>query len=1302
MFDFFEIATRVGKKGSFEIYPEFMVCSSKDIMIRGGKFHAIWDESVGLWTTDKGRAIELIDNSLKDYRKEVSEREEDENYRVLTLRQASTGMIDAFNKFCEKQMTDNYHALDEKVIFANTPVNKLDYASKRLSYNLAEGSTEAYDNLMSVLYDPEERHKLEWAIGSVITGDSKTMQKFFVLYGSAGTGKSTVLNIIQKMFDGYWSAFDSKALGSANDQFALESFRDNPLLGIEHDGDLSRIEDNTRINSIVSHEEMRVNEKFKSTYVTAFKSLLIMGTNKHVKITDAKSGLMRRLIDVFPTGEKVPIREYKKLIKQIDFELGAIAFKCKQIYENNQHAYDHYEPIRMMGASNSFFNFMLDHYHVFDQQDAVSLKQAWEMYKVYVEEALEKYPYAKMRFKEELRNYFKEYSERAEINGKIVRGYYSEFLRKKFEINEDRIEFGEQVYISFEEIPSAFDAIAKEYISQYANTKGNPKFKWENITTILSDLDTSKLHYVKVPENHIVIDFDLKDVDGNKSYERNLEEASKWPRTYAELSKSGCGIHLHYIYNGDTSLLAKLYAEDIEIKVFKGGAALRRKLTKCSNDNIAEISSGLPLKEKKGNDVVDFNAYRTEKGLRDAVKRALRKEVHPDTSSNINFIHMVLNQSYDAGLKYDLSDLKPSVISFAGSSTNQSERCLKMVQEMKFKSEEDPKPVTNENAPIVFYDIECFKNLFVVRWKIAEDEEFWKQFDFKKKYPLRDIDIKSMMKNPIEKMINPTPLEIEELMNNRLIGFNNRKYDNHMLYAASMGYTNKQLYNLSQRLISNGEEGKATFSNAYNISYTDIYCFSSTKKSLKKFEIELGMFHDELGIDWDSEVDINSIDRVVDYCGNDVVASEVVFNYRQSDFLARKILADLANGVPNETTNSLTTKLMFGNERKPQSQFNYVDLSEMFPGYEFDPMKPKGKKSTYRGFDVGEGGWVLAEPGMYGNVGVCDVISMHINSAINMNMFGKYTRNYKEMLDARVLIKHGEIEKAKNKFDGKLKPYLENKDNIGGLSDALKLALVSVAGLTCTPFANPFRDPRNVDNIMQKRGALFMIDLYYSVIEQGYNVIHIKTDSIKIPDADEYIIKFVMDFGKKYGYEFEHEETFEKMCLVNDAVFIAKVGWHQKESKIGSWEAVGAQFAVSYVFKTLFSKEEIEFEDLCEIKSVSKGKMYLDFNEDLPVDEHNYQFIGKNGRFCPIKSGFGGGELRVIRDTGSVAAVAGSKGYRWHESEYVRLNNLEHTVDMSYFEKLATKAAETIIAYGDYNWFVSDDIYSGPQDLGRI
>lgn len=292
---------------------------------------------------------------------------------------ADTGMIDKFHKYCQKQSRDSFHMLDEKLIFSNDAARKEDYASKRLPYPLEAGDYSSWDKLLSTLYSEEERRKIEWAIGSIITGDSKTIQKFVVLYGAAGTGKSTVLNIIQMLFDGYYSVFDSKALGSATNVFALEAFRSNPLVAIEHDGDLSRIEDNTKINSLVSHEQMTVNEKFKSTYTNSFKCFLIMGTNKPVRITDGKSGLLRRLIDVSPSGDKLSQKEYKEAMAKVKFELGAIAWHCKEVYLENPGRYDDYVPVAMLGASNDFYNFILSAYHVFKKHDSTTLKEAWEI-----------------------------------------------------------------------------------------------------------------------------------------------------------------------------------------------------------------------------------------------------------------------------------------------------------------------------------------------------------------------------------------------------------------------------------------------------------------------------------------------------------------------------------------------------------------------------------------------------------------------------------------------------------------------------------------------------------------------------------------------------------------------------------------------------------------------------------------------------------------------------------------------------------------------------------------------------------
>ena len=378
-----------------------------------------------------------------------------------------------------------------------------------------------------------------------------------------------------------------------------------------------------------------------------------------------------------------------------------------------------------------------------------------------------------------------------------------------------------------------------------------------------------------------------------------------------------------------------------------------------------------------------------------------------------------------------------------------------------------------------------------------------------------------------------------------------------------------------------------------------------------------------------------------------------------------------------------------------------MDIINSFPGYEYID-----GKNMYRGDDLGKGGYVYAEPGMYGNVALLDIASMHPNSAINLNAFGEYTQNYKDILDTRIAIKRGEFDKARHLFGGRLAPYLDDETTAKNLAQALKIAINSVYGLTSANFDNPFRDVRNKNNIVALRGALFMRTLQDEVKKRGFKVAHIKTDSIKIPDATPEIIEFAMDFARQYGYEFEHEATYDRMCLVNDAVYIAKYATEEdcmnqygyapgdNKKKGGKWTATGAQFQIPYVFKKLFSKEEITFDDLCETKSVT-STLYLDMNENLEEGEHNYVFIGKIGRFCPIKSGCGGGILYREKD-GKYYAATGSKGYRWLESEMVQQLGKEEDIDRKHFIEMVDTAIDTISKYGDFEWFVSDVVYVKP------
>ena len=737
MLDFFTIE-RVEKgsksRSELDILPEFIVnLRTQDLMILGGDFKAVWDQEAGLWSTSEQTVIDIVDKAIKDeYQKVINSPLADRYDKISPkyMRLSRTGVIDQFHKYVQKQMRDVYHPLDEKIVFSNTKVKKTDYISKRLSYAMEKGSIEAYDELIGTLYDPEERAKLEWSIGAIISGDAKEIQKFIVLYGDRGSGKSTFINIVEWLFEHHVSTFTAKELGNANNAFALESFKNSPLVAIQHDGDLSRIEDNTKLNSIVSHESLEVNAKYTKIYTTKFNAFLYMGSNRPVKITDAKSGILRRLIDVNPSGRKLPYKKYHQLRSQIKFELGAIAYHCLQVYRSmGDDYYEDYIPLSMMAATNDFYDFVEYNYDDFVKKEFITLSDAWQRYKEYCEFA-HVYQTSWRLFRTELMNYFRRFEERAIIDGKRVRNVYYDFRTDRFEQPElkKKEQKGEETWLEFNWETSDFDEAFGDWLAQYTKDDGSPEKGWAYVKTRLRDIDPHKLHWTKPGiDGFVCVDFDLRNEKGEKDLALNIEAASKWPKTYAELSKSGGGIHLYYIYDGDISKVSAVFDEHIEIKTFTGNASLRRMLTKCNDIPITTIKSGLPLKGEKK--TVNWEGIKNEKMLRTMILKNLHKEYFNDTSSSINYIRDLLDQAYESGIGYDVSDMQQAVLIFAMNSTNQSARCVKVVGEMKFKSEEPNLPVIEDTSSpdkkLVFFDIEMGRpdestnnpGIFLIKWK---------------------------------------------------------------------------------------------------------------------------------------------------------------------------------------------------------------------------------------------------------------------------------------------------------------------------------------------------------------------------------------------------------------------------------------------------------------------------------------------------------------------------------------------------------------------------------------------------------
>ncbi len=890
--NFYDIVVSVNKNGITEIAPDFQTGDKdSDLMVRGKNFYAIWDEAAGMWSTSEHDVQRIVDKGL--YQKKVDlENAGVSGVKVRYMKSFRTRSWSEYKSYIS-QTPDRFKQLDDKLTFADTPVTKDDYVSKRLPYALKPADHSAYDELMDTLYSPENREKIEWAIGSILSGDSPKIEKFYVLYGKGGTGKGTVLKIIQKLFDGYCAPFRAQDLGNVNKDFSMESFKNNPLVAIDEDGNLNGISDSTRINSIVSHERILMNEKGKPHYPWTPHCVMFIGSNEPVKIKDEESGLIRRLIDIEPKNKKaypIPGEHLNLLMGRVDFELGGIAYHCLEVYKKlgGRHYFDHYRPTKMMYRTNVFFNYIEDSYEYFSTHDGVSLNTAFTMWTTFCDKSNVKSEMQRQKFREELKNYFDNFFPVTRVNGVQVRSWYSGF--KKNCLGEDIVgELGlpadesppkktpdekpKSSFLVLDKTKSLLDEILKDCKAQYEDRM----VSWDKSKTLLKDIDTSKVHFILPPEWILMTDFDLKNADGEKDQALNLEAASKWPETYAEYSKSGKGIHLYYRFTGNLDELKNLFADNVEIKVFHGKSAIRRKLTFCNDKPIATISSGLPKKppKKEKKTMVDMSVVEFERYLTNCIRKAMRKEIDncPSTKSSCDYIKFLLEQAWDSGKHYDVSVLRKEVYAFAMGSTNNKRYCTDLVGKMMWMSRDAaPSTVPDHHGTLVFFDCEVFPNVNMVNWKIDGD------------------------KYPVVRMINPTPEDINELLKYDLIGFNCRKYDNHIIHAIRIGYSPIKVYEISKGIIAGNSD--CYFREAWDYSYTDILDFSSVKKSLKKFEIEMGFHHKELGMDWTKPVPPEKWAEIAEYCDNDVLATEALFHSaaRQADWKARQILVVLANG----------------------------------------------------------------------------------------------------------------------------------------------------------------------------------------------------------------------------------------------------------------------------------------------------------------------------------------------------------------------------------------------------------------------
>lgn len=1243
------VKTRIGNKNDGDVYQlsiDFNVGKLRDVVIQGGQFVAFYNSDSHFWES-RTEFYEFARKLLYEAAEEERAKFPNQTIIVMDPQHLSSKVPAKIDSLCKACEADKPILFNQKVFWNGELPERKDYATRTMPYSAESTDCPAYDALMSVLYSPEDRTMLEWLAGAALCGDGAKIDKFVYLEGEPGSGKSTFLNILEAVIGPYGASIKAEELASSSGTFATSQLKSGPLIAIQHDGDLSKIETNTTLNNIISHEPICINDKYAKTYYIRLNTLLFIASNYPLRLTDSMSGLLRRCLDPIPTGKLIPIDKYNQLISYVQNELGGVANRFISVYkELGPRAYNGYRSSRIVRSGNALGYWVERNRDIDWSTDGECLlSNEYSLYRAYCD-ATSTHPISKSLFERQLKFFWDiSIEEITENNYKDVRFIDYAWKRRPFRKPIFSLYEAEASTPTdgpsddFLAFTSKFDAslgiLCAECPAQYATETGIPKVRWNDVSTTLANIVSTELHYVKLPANHIVIDLDCRDSSGGKSKEVNFAKIRQLglPPTYGEYSKSGEGIHLHYIYDGDPSTLTNLITDNVEVKVFRGNASLRRKFTLGNNFPVAHISSGIPLRDKK--DDIVAAGVKDAKHLENIVRKGLRGE-YGSHKVTIDFLDYIIRSCKSKGMVYDLTQYYEDLRIYAAKSTHHAQELPKIVDAMPLKNGDIEKP-------IAIFDVEVFPNYNCLCWKILGD------------------------KNTNRERF-PTAKTISYLLNNyRLVGFNNKAYDNMILQQIMQGVSPKELYETSKGVIANRIRVPYP---VQGLSYTDILDYCNTKQSLKKWEVQLGIHHQECPYPWDEPLPESAWDDVDIYCCNDVNATEQVFNATQADFEARKLLAYLTGMTVNDSTNQLTAQLIFGDDKTPQDQFVYTDLSAIFPGYEYHIVNNKCE-STYLGKTVGEGGYVTVSLGYRQMVGVNDVESMHPTSACELNLFGpKYTARFRELVDSRKAAKNGNEDFLKTAFEGRLWQYIQdNNMSFKKLAKSLKVPINAVYGMSSATFPNRFKDPRNVDNIVAKRGALMMMTLEDKLLKEGVVPVHIKTDSIKIDNFTQDINDEIVEFGKQYGYRFTIEEFYTVFCVFNKVEYLAY------NAATGQWESRGPTFQNQYVFKSLLGGE-LKPEDYMLTKSVNEGAIYI-----------GDKFYGRNVNAVAVKPEFGGAMMR--RNGEKESSVTKTKGLYFMEYEEAIEKDFYDMLDMDFYDSLITDAKAKIEEYVPFDVMLS-------------
>jgi hypothetical protein len=431
-----------------------------------------------------------------------------------------------------------------------------------------------------------------------------------------------------------------------------------------------------------------------------------------------------------------------------------------------------------------------------------------------------------------------------------------------------------------------------------------------------------------------------------------------------------------------------------------------------------------------------------------------------------------------------------------------------------------------------------------------------------------------------------------------LIGFNNYWYDDHILDAMLNGWSQKQIKDLNDRIIS-GQKQKPK----HHLKTLDTFQqIDVSMPSLKKIEGNMGRMILESSVPFDLPRLMNDTEfqEAVDYCSYDVDNTIEIYKMRYDSYFAPKqnLISMVGEKGLRWNTTTLSANALLGNMVLPKwsnirlngSDRDDLSMLELVPKEVVDLWNSgvdKGKVVIEEfgcSIEFGFGGLhgVHKKITRAENLKLLDVASMYPHIILNINALGSATEKYKYILEERIKAKH-------------------SGDKV--LSDALKLILNSVYGLLKNQYSTLY-NPKSALSVCIY-GQIALYTLCKRLAENGHTIININTDGVGfIPAPGADYLDIWHEWEKDFNLTLE-EDAFQ--------TFIQKdVNNYIGVFPNGKLKCKGGDVA-RYQYDAVFKNNSARIMDIAIVDHLLHGKSVIDTLIEHLDKPHLYQYIIKAG-----------------------------------------------------------------------------------------